>query len=114
MRAAIYSILFSVLVTFPALADFRCPNFGKIVKIGMSMYEVKLACGDTSFRAVSGNLISGLSADTGTLGQEQWTYDFGPSSFLQYFNFNGGQLRSINQSDQYGNVKSFRSKKREP
>lgn len=72
----------------------------------MSMYEVTLACGEPSFRAVGGNVVGSLSGSTGTLGAEQWTYDFGPSSFLQFFNFDGGFLRSINASTQYGSVRS--------
>ncbi len=111
MQCTIHSILLGLLVATPCLADFRCPNSGKLVKTGMSMYEVKLACGDPSFRAISGNVISDLGPNTGTLGPEQWTYDFGSRSFLQYFNFNGGRLRSIVRSDQYGTVKSMKSQK---
>jgi hypothetical protein len=106
MKPCIYQICLLFFVTSSALANFRCPNTGKIARLGMSMYEVKLACGQPSFRAIAGNVIGGVNADTGTLGPEQWTYDFGPSAFIQFFNFDGGKLRSIDRSDQYGTPKS--------
>ena len=105
-KSLVLGVVFCALVATKAQADFRCPNSGKIVKIGMSMYEVKLACGEPSFRAIGGNVIGNLTANTGTLGREQWTYDFGASSFLQFFNFDGGALRSVNKGEQYGSVRS--------
>jgi|GEM_PF-3547344 len=104
-------VLLCAVVATKAQADFRCPNSGKIVKIGMSMYEVKLACGEPSFRAIGGNVIGSVTANTGTLGREQWTYDFGASSFLQFFNFDGGALRSVNKGEQYGSVRSQKRQK---
>jgi Protein of unknown function (DUF2845) len=94
----------------------RCEN--KLVQAGNTQYEVRSLCGPpddvqqrTESRRVqravqrpcpNGNgYCSTVIDDWVDVVIEEWTYDFGPSRFLQYLTFEGGKLVLV-RSGPYG------------
>lgn len=94
----------------------RCEN--KLVQPGDSQYEVKVLCGPpddvqqrTETRRVqravqrpcpNGNgYCSVVIEDWADVVIDEWTYDFGPSRFLQFLTFEAGKLVRV-RSGGYG------------
>lgn len=93
-------------------AEFRCPTTSKIVKEGMNQYEVESACGAANAKKVTQQ--SGVDAQGRSVPLiEEWTYDFGPSSFMRFLVFQGGSLVSV-KTGGYGNPKESASKTGNP
>ena len=103
----IYSAFIGAIVLLPlsSHAEYRCPPSGKIIKEGMSSYEVETACGTPTSKTT---LTTG-AAIVATPMVEEWVYDFGSSRFIQKLRMEGGVLKSI-ESGTYGTVPAAQGK----
>ena len=99
-----------LLFTVPAKADsgFRCGI--RLVDLDTAMYEVEEKCGepDATFHRVERRVIRqtvrvrrGNVEESTTVEHEiqvpidEWTYDFGPGSFIRYAIFENGRLVNV-------------------
>jgi len=89
--------------------DLRCQ--GKIVSLGLSLYDVQALCGPPDFadrrtvrRAVQNRVrnrcVPGLGCSSSTTDSvevviDEWTYDFGKHRLLRYLTFADGRLISV-------------------
>jgi hypothetical protein len=101
-KALRFSFLMALTLPALALASFRCEKTGKIVEEGMTVYEVLSACGEPALKTTiqgSDSTVAHVEGETVVIKSgapgEDWTYDFGPSRFIQTLRFENGTLRKI-------------------
>ncbi len=108
MRSAL-TVLLVVVFSIPALAKADSLRCGRaLVSEGDSKTEALAKCGepamkDTRVEYQTVTVYSDGLAVERTVSKtiDEWTYNFGPSNFLQYVTFEDGKLVSV-RSGKYG------------
>jgi len=90
---ATLAIFTGMLVAVPAAAGFRCGH--QLVQEGESAASLLLACGDPMLRQTIA--VENTSTTEGIV--EQWTYNFGPGTFLTIVTLEGGKISSIEEGE---------------
>ncbi len=93
MRVALTTAL--LLMTLPAAADdtLRCGS--KIVRIGMTMTEVKRYCGNPSSTSIEEQAVHAGPRVVGTTQIHTWRYDRSTGQRTAVLEFDLEQLKSI-------------------
>jgi hypothetical protein len=99
-----------LLCATPAWATdgFRCPDTGRIVDVGESMYEVRALCrvpDDAQQHVETRTTVTGdrrrQVVQQIEVTVDDWTYDFGPDRFIRLLHFENGRLLSVREG-RYG------------
>ena len=93
MRVAITIAL--LLMTLPAAADDTLRCGGKIVKIGMTMTEVKKYCGNPSSTSIEEQDVHAGPRVVGTTQIHTWRYNRASGQRTAVLEFDLEQLKSI-------------------
>ena len=121
VRLAMLSRLFAAVVTVAGAgpahsgsSGFRCPSTGRLVSLGQSPLEVRNKCREPddvrssvelrTVRETVRRWVHGASVDvtverTVEVPVEEWTYDFGPSRFIQFLRFENARLFSVGEGE---------------
>ena len=91
--AATLAILTVSLIAAPAEAGFRCGH--ELIEEGDSVADMLLECGEPMLRQTIA--VENTSTTEGIV--EQWTYDFGPGTFLAIVTLEAGKVASIEMGE---------------
>ena len=93
-------------------SGFRCPTTGRLISTDQSLLEVRKKCREPDEARSSVELrtvrekvrrwVNGVALEeslerTVEVPVDEWTYDFGPSRFIEYLRFEYGRLISIRE-----------------
>ncbi len=98
MRGTILLLALSLLLALPAGAlAFRCGN--DLVQVGDRKIEVLKKCGEPAsidewdvVKPVSTFILGHRYENVAEVRVEEWTYNFGPSVFIQIVRFENGEV----------------------
>ena len=111
MRKAVFTALWGFVLLLPSLASaeaFYCGT--RIISTGDRMGDVQARCGSPDFitqrtvhrwveqaveRSIEGRWVRVLEGTSVDVPVEEWTYDFGPQSFIRYVTFENGHITEI-------------------
>jgi hypothetical protein len=97
MRRALFFFMLLTFALSQSLAwsesTLRCKN--DIVSLGDTQYEVLSKCGDPVHKATVGEQKQRRPGGADYMPVEEWTYNFGPTSFIYVLQFTGGKLTDI-------------------
>jgi hypothetical protein len=91
--AATLAILTASLIAGPALASFRCGH--ELIQEGDSVAHLLLTCGEPMLRQTIA--VDNTSTTEGIV--EQWTYNFGPGTFLTIVTIEAGKVAVIEEGE---------------